>query len=198
MNYPHLVIGRFHEHIGPIDRGERYEDPLDEVLQARGAGRVTGGGSQLNEQGGIDFAEVEIELADLNDALDLVIRALEQAGAPLGSEILSDGDVIRTFGTQQCVAVYLDGVSLPRDVYENLDFGQVVADLEAAAGPRSYHGGWQGPEETALYLFGPDAEDLFSRIDPVLRALPIGQNARVVVNVERGGTAAREVRLPRH
>lgn len=47
MSYPHLVVARLHEHIGPIDRGERYEDPLHEVLESRSLGQVTGGGSQL-------------------------------------------------------------------------------------------------------------------------------------------------------
>jgi hypothetical protein len=198
MSYPHFVLARLFEHIEPIDRGNRYEDPLSAALEARGVGRVTGGGSQLNEQGGIDFADVEIELADLTGALDAAVRALEEAGAPRGSEILADGSVIREFGTQQCVAVYLDGVSLPDAVYEALDFDQLVADVEAAGGAGSYHGCWQGPEETALFLFDSNAEDLFRRIEPMLRALPIGQNARIVVNAGKPGVASREVRLPRH
>jgi hypothetical protein len=46
-------------------------------------------------------------------------------------------------------------------------------------------------------IFGPDAEDLFARIHPALLALPIGQNARVVVNEGKGSSSARTVRLPR-
>jgi hypothetical protein len=38
------------ESLMPIDRGELYEDPLDEELGADGAGFVSGGGSQLGEQ----------------------------------------------------------------------------------------------------------------------------------------------------
>lgn len=51
MAYPHLVVARLYEHIGPIDRGERYEEPLHAILESRGLGQVTGGGSQLNEIG---------------------------------------------------------------------------------------------------------------------------------------------------
>jgi hypothetical protein len=47
MEYRHFVLARFFEHIEPIDRGSRYEDPLNEVLESAGIGRVTGGGSQL-------------------------------------------------------------------------------------------------------------------------------------------------------
>jgi hypothetical protein len=47
--YPHLVIVRIPEHIEPMDRGDRYEDPLDAKLKESGLGEVTGGGSQLDE-----------------------------------------------------------------------------------------------------------------------------------------------------
>jgi hypothetical protein len=126
------------------------------------------------------------------------VEALERAGAPHGSEIHVDGGVLREFGALQCVAVYLDGVSLPQEVYADLDFDQVVGELDAAAGQGSYHGHWQGPEETGLFFFGPNAEELFARIEPALSALPIGQNARVVVNESKeGAPAGRTVRLAR-
>jgi len=196
MDYPHFVIARFFEHIEPIDRG-RYEDPLNEALESSGIGRVTGGGSQLNEDGRIEFADVEIELADLDDALQVAVGVLEQAGAPQGSEIHLDGTVLREFGTTQCVAVYLDGVSLPDEVYAALAFDELIAQLEGAAGAGSYHGHRQGPEETGLFFFDPNAEDLFARLEPVLLRVPIGQNARVVVDAGKPGTSSRTVRLPR-
>jgi hypothetical protein len=28
MDFPHVVLARLYEHIEPIDRGDRYEDPL--------------------------------------------------------------------------------------------------------------------------------------------------------------------------
>jgi hypothetical protein len=200
MDFPHVVIARLYEHIEPIDRGARYEDPLESILEKANAGRVTGGGSQLNELGGIEYADIEIELANLEDAVRVVGEALERAGAPQGSELIlaSDDRVLREFGTQQCLAIYLDGISLPDEVYANLDFDQVVNEIGAAAGPDSYHGFWQGPEETGLFFFGPDADDLFARVDPVLRTLPIGQNARVVIRQGRESSDAREVRMPRH
>jgi hypothetical protein len=196
--YPHFVLARLFEHIGPIDRGSRYEDPLNEVLESASIGRVTGGGSQLTKDGRIEFADIEIELADLDDALNVAVQALERAGAPQGSEIVRDGRVLRQFGTAQCVAVYLDGVSLPDEVYAELDFDRLIAEIDAAAGEGSYRGHWQGTEETGLYFFGPNAEELFARIQPVLLARPIGQNARIVINAGKDGRSAQTVRLPRH
>jgi hypothetical protein len=199
MAFPHLVVARLYEHVEPIDRGTRYEDPLQAHLDTQGAGRISGGGSQLNADGAIDYADIEIELANLDDAVRLVSESLEKSGAPKRSELIHAGDnrVLREFGTQECLAVFLDGVSLPDDVYANLDFEGVVGDIGTAAGPESYHGFWQGNEETGLFFFGPDADNMFARVEPVLRTLPIGQNARVVI---RHGTRAlnpREVRMPR-
>ena len=198
MEYPHFVLARLYEHVEPIDRGSRYEDPLNEVLESAGIGRVTGGGSQLTEEGRIEFADIEIDLVDLNDALNAAVQALERAGAPQGSEIHLDGSVLREFGAAQRVAVYLDGVGLPDEVYADLDFDELIAGIDAVAGGDSYRGHWQGPEETGLFFSGPNAEELFARIEPHLLALPIGQNARVVVNEGKPGVPSRTVRLPRH
>ena len=197
MTASHLILARLYEHIEPIDRGERYEDPLDAVLEAGGLGRVTGGGSQLNELGGIDFVDLEIELANLDEGVTSTIKALEAAGAPVGSEILHDDKVLREFGTLQCLAIFLDGVSLPDDVYANLDFDAVITRLGEAAGPGSFRGFWQGPEETGLFFFGPDAEAMFRNTEPVLQAIPIGQNARVVVRHGKPAFEPRTVRMPR-
>jgi hypothetical protein len=200
MDFPHVVLARLYEHIEPIDRGDRYEDPLDAVLAQSNIGRVTGGGSQLNELGGIAYAEVEIELANLDEALGVVADALEKAGAPQGSELIdvSDSRTLRQFGTQQCLAIFLDGTTLPDEVYADLDFDAVVTELGAAAGDGSNRGFWQGAEETGLFFFGPNAEAMFARVEPVLRRLPIGQNARVVLRHGKQQLNPREVRMPKH
>ncbi len=196
-NYPHMILARLYAHIEPMDRGERYEDPLETALGAAGVGTVTGGGSQLNEVGGIEFADIEIELADLEGAVQIVVDALERSGAPQGSEILSGADVLREFGTQQCLAIFLDGVSLPDDVYANLDFDETVEKIGAAAGPDSYRGFWQGPEETGIFFYGSNADTMFERVEPVLHAMPIGQNARVVIRHGKDSLRPRTVRIPR-
>ena len=199
MEFPHVVLARMYEHIEPIDRGVRYEDPLQEALESKNLGRVTGGGSQLNERGAIEYGDVEIELADLDGAVSLVVEALERAGAPEGSELiaLSDSRVLRGFGTHQCLAVFLDGTSLPDEVYQHLDFDAIVTEIGEAAGPDSFRGFWQGEEETGLCYFGANADDMFARVEPVLRKLPIGQNARVVVRHGKPGLNGRELRMPR-
>jgi hypothetical protein len=200
MDFPHLILARVYEHIEPMDRGDRYEDPLQAILEKMGIGRITGGGSQLDELGSITYADVEIELADVDEGLRIVAETLEAAGAPQGSELIraSDNRVLREFGKVQCLAIYLDGTSLPDEVYANLDFEAVVAEIAAAAGDDSYRGFWQGPEETGMFFFGPDADAMFARVEPVLRRLPIGQNARVVIRHGKQSLSPREIRMPRH
>jgi hypothetical protein len=192
------VTARLYEHIEPLDRGTRYEDPLDAALRDAGVGEVTGGGSQLGELGEIEFAGIEIQVSNVDAALLVIARALEQAGAPMGSQLLGPGGVTREFGRRQSVAIYLDGVSLPDEVYASLDFDDLVNRLTDAAGMDSFHGFWQGAQETGLFFFGDDAEAMCSRLEPALRQMPIGQNARVVVRPARSDSPTRTVRLPRH
>jgi len=80
MEYRHAVTARIWEPIEPIARGERYEDPLQAALQAAQLGTVDGGGSQLTKLGEVQFAELELHLANLDAAIDLVQRVLEEAG----------------------------------------------------------------------------------------------------------------------
>ena len=194
---PSTIIARLYEHVEPLDRGTRYEDPLDAVLRPANLGEVTGGGSQLGQLGEIEFADVEIRVANLDNALPVIVKSLEESGAPAGSQLLGRSGVIREFGRLQSVAVYLDGISLPDEVYATLDFDDLVTKLSAAAGERSYHGYWQGPQETGLFFFGTDAEEVFTNLEALLRQLPIGQNARVVVRPARDASRSRTVRLPR-
>jgi len=194
---PTTLIARLYEHIEPLDRGARYEDPLDAALRERGLGEVTGGGSQLTDTGEIEFADVEISVTNLDDALPVIVSTLEASGAPTGAELIGNTGVLRRLGRHQSVAVYLDGATLPDEVYADLNFDQLVDDLTTAAGEGSYHGYWQGPTETGLFFFGLDAEAMFTRIESLLRAMPIGQNARVAVRAGRGKDGERSVRMPR-
>ena len=97
-------------------------------------------------------------------------------------------------------ALYLDGISLPEQVYAELDFDGVLADIEQALAQASpaLHDTWMGPEETALYFFGSDAEDMCKRAAATLRRNPVCQNARVVLRHGHPSLPRREVRLPRH
>jgi hypothetical protein len=184
--FPHLVIARIPEHIEPLDRGARYEDPVQDALAIRSLGKVTGGGSQLTPAAEIGYVDVEMALADLDEALDVAKRVLEDAGAPVGSELLyqEDGsDVARAFGMQEGLAVYLDGTSLPDEVYANTDLEALMERLAAAVDSvgGELRGVWSGPSETALYHYGPSADAMAVALQPVFDEFPICQNARLII-----------------
>ncbi len=102
-------------------------------------------------------------------------------------------------GAEQAVLVYLDGSSLPDDVYANCDVATLEDHIRAAlagTGLGEYDGNEFGPGETTLYLYGPDAERLLTLIQPVLTGYPLGRNARVVIRKGGPGAPQRELRLP--
>jgi hypothetical protein len=200
--FPHLVIARIPEHIEPMDRGARYEDPLQDALAIRDLGMITGGGSQLTADAEISFVDVEMALVDLGEALDVATRILEEAGAPVGSQLRfeQDGvDVERPFGMQEGVAVYLDGTSLPDEVYAQTDIDALMARLagavESAGG--ELRSTWSGPSETALFHYGPSADAMMVALKPVFDDFAICRNARVLIRQGAYGDT-RTIRLPRH
>ncbi len=78
--------------IGPIDRGEKYEDPLEMKLNEAGLGHVSGGGSQLGDRRPdgskpIEFCGLDVDVTDLAKALAVLRVELPQLGAPDGTEL---------------------------------------------------------------------------------------------------------------
>ncbi len=199
----HFVVARLWEPIGPLDRVDRYEDPLDEALSAKGWGEVTGGGTQLTKDHEIEFVDIDLELANLDEAIDLVKGVLERAGAPIGSELRfeRDGDeVIQPLGTREGLAIYLDGVTLPEAVFQSTNIEELADLIRAEISPMGgeIRSSWAGPTETSIYIYGPSAEAMFARLEPLLRAYPLCQDARVVVRYGNPSLGPFTVRIPRH
>ena len=167
----------------PLDRGERYEDPLEEALDAKAPGsHIGGGGTLLSAEGEPTVSDVDLDVAgDAQAVLALTIATLEAAGIPKGSIIrLDDGEPV-PFGVTEGLAVYLNGTDLPAEVYEGNDINDLIAALLDALGAegemQSY---WEGPQETALYLYGPSAARMSDLVAGVLDGAPLAQRCRVV------------------
>ena len=182
-----MVIARLNARAQPMDRGEVFEDPLDRILQAAEMGNVTGGGTQLGTDGEIAFCDLEITVPEATDAvlgavLSAVRKALEGLGAPKGSKLIwNDGANELEFGTFEGLAVYLNGTDLPDSVYEQCDVNVVYEEFGKLVGSEGrIVSHWQGPQETALYLYGRSAETMLSRIRPFLDTYPLCARARTV------------------
>lgn len=175
----HLTV-KLNARLQPEHRHELFEDPLDALLESAGLGQITGGGTALTEEGEVDYGDIEVALND-PAALPGVIELLEQLGAPKGSLIQREGAPDQAFGVTEGLALYLNGTDLPDEVYEQCDsnyvFEQIVARIEGHGEICSW---WQGPTETALYLYGASFDTMHARIADLLADYPLCQGARVV------------------
>ncbi len=92
-----------------MDRGDYFEDPLNETLQLEHLGAVTGGGTQLaDEPAGIEFCDLEISVSQVTDrVLRTIISRLEELGAPKGSKLIVEGRPEIPFGTTEGLALFL-------------------------------------------------------------------------------------------
>jgi hypothetical protein len=176
------ITAQLNHRIQPIDRGEQYEDPLDEMLQAEGLGSVTGGGTAMKDSMEIDHVDIEIELSDSVDAAAArIIAFLEAAGAPKGSKIIVDADG-RTidFGKLEGLGLYLNGTDLPDAVYEAEDINDVLEELDVLLdGVSAFDSFWEGNTETALYAYGASFAEMKTIIEPYLAKHPLCQMARI-------------------
>ncbi len=178
-----IVTARLNARVQPVDRGEYFEDPLDEALKQLGLGAVTGGGTQLaDEPAGIEFCDLEIVLADAEDAtLQMVMARLEQLGAPKGSKLIVDATgAEHPFGAHEGLAIFLNGSDLPDAVYAACDINHVIAELDRLMGAKGkFKGFWEGSKETALYCYGPSFAEMRASVEPLLASYPLCQKARL-------------------
>lgn len=97
----------------------------------------------------------------------------------------------------QALLVRLDD-SLPDSVYEEHDVA-MLEDLLAEALTESSTGVYDGDELTAtgwvLFMYGPNVEDMFLAVEPVLRESPLARNAQVEIRAGGPEAPSRVVRL---
>jgi hypothetical protein len=87
---PQLVLVRIPEQIQPLDRGAKYEDPLDAALKKEAVGEVNGGGTELSApdadgKKSIEWVGVDVDLSDFERGMPILKRELLRLGAPPGT-----------------------------------------------------------------------------------------------------------------
>lgn len=179
------MTAEFNHKIGPIDRGDRYEDPLGDALTEKGFGETDGGGTMQSKEGEILYIDVHMYLVDSDESIPFVIRFLEERGAPKGSKlkIYEGNNVVREipFGNREGFAIYLDGVNLPDEVYRDSDSNVVVSEIDKRLeGHGEIEAHWQGPTETALYVYGDSIGAMKPLIRDFMDSYPLCQGARIV------------------
>lgn len=79
------VFARIDDPLMPLERGRKYEDPLNRALLQAGLGRVTGAGSVQGLDSSIEWISLDLQLTDLDEALEFTRAHLRELGAPRGS-----------------------------------------------------------------------------------------------------------------
>lgn len=69
----------------PLDRGDKYEEPLAEALGE--LGEVTGGGSQLGEGDTIEYCGLDVVVNHRDRGLKVIRECLRLCGAPTNTII---------------------------------------------------------------------------------------------------------------
>jgi hypothetical protein len=181
---PFPAYAQLNARIMPLDRGERYEEPLGEALAESGFGEVTGGGTMQSKEGEIEYCGIDIDLYDVAKGVPFICEFLAKRGAPRGSKLqyeLKGKKVEVPFGLAEGLAIYLNGTDLPDEVYRECDVNEVYDEINRLLGDRgSIQGHWQGPTETALYLYGCSAEEMRELIAGYMAEYPLCQRARIV------------------
>jgi hypothetical protein len=198
-----FVTATIWEPIHKVYRVTKYEIPLASALGAHGAGEITGVNSLMSRELEIERVEFEMLLNDADKSVEMVKLVLEQAGAPAGSELRfsrEEKDEIIRFGRKEGLAVYLDGINLPDEVYDTCSCDGLAALISNALASveGEIFGSWVGRSETAIYLYSPNAENMFSILEPILSGYPLCQNARIVIRHGNPDLHPRTVRLPFH
>lgn len=117
----------------------------------------------------------------LPDAEQLIAAVLDlEAGMPRGSTV-EINDKAATFGELEGLALYLNGTDLPDEVYATSDLAAIVGDLRASLeGVGEIWAVWQGPTETALYVYGRDAAAIEAVLVEQQSRIPLMQGCRMV------------------
>src|SRR3990167_1318268 len=128
--YSQFVFATIVEPLTPDERNKRYSDPLAAYLEEQEIGVVTGGGTTLGDRAHPDEkdiidAGIDIELANLDEAIALTKNKLIELGAPFGSKIQYENHegkfCTEPIGELELLHVFIDNVNLGHEIYENID-----------------------------------------------------------------------------
>lgn len=179
---PLLVDVHLAARVQPVHRGEIYEDPLQGAFdQFLPGSQVVGGGSELDPAQGVLSCDLEVELrGDRDKGLDLLVKALELYGAPVGSTYAVGDEAAVPFGRTHGVSLSLDGTSLPADVYATNDVNELIGALTTELGEAAtLQSWWEGPQRTNLYFYGDDAGRIRDVLTLAATRFPLAESSRV-------------------
>lgn len=182
-----LLILRLNARLQPIDRGEHFEDDLDHALRDVGLGEVTGGGTMMGDDGGVVSCDIEIDAADAEPStIKSILAVIEDLGVPRGSQLLvgqgageGEAETTHPVGAHAGLAIFINGMDLADEVYEQYDLESVMEALDevldTAGTIMSF---WHGLRESAIYVYGPDFDDMKKAAEEFAESCPLLDQCR--------------------
>lgn len=181
-----FLVATLNDKLMPIDRGSFYEDPLDEYLKKLRIGEVTGGGTGfVKEVGGeISFCDLEILLYSEEidfDSINKIITKLEDIGTPKGSKLkIEKTEEEKEFGKLEGISIHIDGLNLPKEVYENSDINHVISEVKRLIGDKTeFVRHLVSNEETVLYFYGNSFDEMKGQINDFIDKYPLCKGAKI-------------------
>jgi hypothetical protein len=178
-----VIVVQLNAKLQPMHRGEHFEDPLDAMLKKSRIGEIIGGGTMQEPSGEIAYCNIEIALSSAPDeAVPMIISTLEELGAPKGSTLLIErSGAQHALGKAEGIAVYLNGTDLPAETYETCDSNFVYSDFDRLlAGEGRVLSYWQGPTETAFYMYGGSFSEMKKRLEAFIAGYQLCQRCRII------------------
>ncbi|GAA0819444.1 hypothetical protein GCM10009111_23440 [Colwellia asteriadis] len=171
---------RINDKCEPLDRGDIYEDPLDEALQKESLGEVTGGGSQLNENYKIEYCELEVTITgELEKTKQFIINELNKIGIPKGSKLIHDNVEIE-FGNKEIMAVCFSNI-LADEVYEKNDINDVLEEFDELLGEDGEMANHtEIDDETIVYFKGTSFAKMQKAINEYFTSNELCTNGRIL------------------
>ncbi len=160
----------------PLDRGNLFEDPIDEVLHKHDIGEVTGGRTLLTEEKmpiscDIEFNIKKDRIADFISFLNAVNTIAK------GSYIEYEGKK-EEIGTLEGLNLILDGTELDEKVYEENDVNDVITEIDELLKEKGqYHSYYMGEKNTNLYFYGTSFAEMKEIVDNYTKTSPLCENS---------------------
>ena len=109
----------------------------------------------------------------------LLTQSFECGGRSQGSKFAGEAQEIE-FGRSEGLGLYLNGADLAPEVYETSDVNFVYSELDRlTSGLGKVMSYWEGPSETAFYLYGHSFDKMKENIQILLDEYPLCQRCRV-------------------
>lgn len=163
--------------VQPLDRGTLYEDVIEKWLKRKRSGKITGSGTMQDANQEITGCMIEMSIKPAKQ--QEVLAFLQQMPLPKGSFWQTETENVE-IGKLEGLALYLNGVDLPQEVYESCDVNDLIEMLEKSLdGKGEFYSYWVGDQETALYFYGDSFEEMQQKISAIVENYPLCQQSRV-------------------